>query len=136
MTLGRSSWSAAAGPVPENLDPAERLSKELSEEDRKLVDWIADQVVSRRMTAPAVFVLESVKPMNYVSSQLLVVLAPMLGVFIPKVTYDRLVGLLEKRPFIELLLRSVESREDEFLSQQRAKKEEARAAKKAGTSPK
>ncbi|MFW5878820.1 MAG: hypothetical protein ACOCVR_03290 [Myxococcota bacterium] len=134
MSSRRLFWPPAASQVPDRLDPAEKLAQELTEEDRKLVDWMTEQVVERRLTAAAIFLLESCKPLNFVSSQLLLVLAPILGVFVSKVGYDRLVKLLEKRPFIELLLRSMEEREEEFLSQQRAKKEEAKSSSEPDTS--
>ena len=134
MSLLGSSWQTGAS-TPERLDPVMQLERELTDEDRQLIEWMGEQIVSRRLTAAALFFLESVKPLNFVSSQFLVILSPLLGVFIPKVKYDRLVALLEKRPFIELLLRSMEAKEEEFLSQQRALKAEARAKKKASTSP-
>ncbi len=136
MSMDRVSWPIPGNAPVEPRDPADALAEALSEEDRKLVDWVADQAVSRRLTAPVIFLLESSKPLNYVSSQLLVFLSPMLGTFIPKVKYDRLVELLEKRAFIEVLLRAVESREDEFLADRRAKKEAARAARRAGRAAK
>lgn len=107
-------------------DPAERLSRELTDEDRELVDWIAEEVVSRRLTAPALFILESCKPLNYVSSQLMVVFSPLLGTFVPRVKYDRLITLLEKRSFVEVILRTIETRENNFLMEQRNKKDAAR----------
>ena len=133
MSIFGSSLPAGAS-TPERLDPVMQLERELTEEDRTLIDWMGEQIVSRRLTAAALFLLESVKPLNFVSSQFLVILSPLLGVFVPKVKYDRLVALLEKRPFIELLLRSVEAKEEEFLSQQRALKAEAKARKKAASS--
>ena len=132
MRVERTSWLTPGRPLSEpSEDPAGRLAKELTVEDRKIIDWIAEQVVSRRLTAAALFLLESSKPLNFVTSQLLVVLSPLLVSFLPRIPYDRLVALLEKRDFIELLLRSVETREDELLAQRKAEKEAARAARKS-----
>lgn len=130
MSLAPKSWTGPDGPSRAPIDPAEQLREEMTDQDRELVDWLAEQIVIRRLTAAALFLLESVKPLNYVSSQLLVVLSPILGVFVTRVSYARLVNLLEKRSFIEVFLRAIEAREDELLAERRAKKDEARAARR------
>ncbi len=127
MSVERTSWMSPGEPLDNPLDPVEQLSKELTDEDRKLIDWVADQIVSRRLTAPALFLLESSKPLNFVSSQLLVVLSPVLVTLMPRVPYDRLVSLLEKRSFIELLLRAIEGREDDHLARKKAEKNTGKA---------
>ncbi len=126
MNFHGTRWSATGHSVRQPADPAEQLASDLSDEDRKLIDWMADQVVERRLTTPAVFLLESSKPLNFIASQLLIVLTPLLGAFMPRIPYDRAVALLEKRASVELLLRAVEAREDQYLTERRARGEKAR----------
>jgi len=88
-----------------------QLEAELSDPDRQLLDRLADGIASRRLTAPALFFLESVKPLGFVSSQMLLFFRPMIAVIWsqPQV-YDQVAALLERRGVIELLLRRLEAR--------------------------
>jgi hypothetical protein len=87
------------------------LEAALSDEERALLDSLADGIASRHLTPAALFFLESVKPLGFVSSQMLVFFRPMVQVIWSNpATYDRLTSLLERRGSIELLLRRLEAR--------------------------
>lgn len=84
---------------------------ELSEDERKLLDELADGIARRRLTSAAMFFLESMKPMGYVGSQMMIFLRPMVSVvWSNPMRWDQLQGILEKRGSIELLLRRLEAR--------------------------
>jgi hypothetical protein len=89
----------------------EALEAELSEEDSALLDSLADGIARRRLTPAAVFFLESVKPLGFVSSQLLHFFRPIVDVVWKNpVSYDRMARLLERRGTVELLIRRLEAR--------------------------
>jgi hypothetical protein len=83
----------------------------LSDEDRALLDELAEAIARRRLTSAAMFFLESVKPMGYVGSQMMIFLRPMISVvWSNPARWDQLQQILERRGSIELLLRRLEAR--------------------------
>ncbi|MCP9452684.1 MAG: hypothetical protein NNA23_08375 [Nitrospira sp.] len=82
----------------------------LSSEDQALLERIADAVVRRGMAAPAMVFLESLAPMNFVGSQALQVLAPVLEVVLDTKALDQAARLLERRDAIERLVGLMEAR--------------------------
>lgn len=96
---------------PSPGDQADALEQELSEDDRALLDKLAEAVVARRLTAPALFFLESMKPLGWVGSQALIFFRPIMSIAIRDGgSYDRLTRLLERRGSVELLLRRLEAK--------------------------
>ena len=89
----------------------EALEQQLSDEDKAFLDELADGVARRKLTPAAVFFLESVKPLGWVGSQMLLFLRPIVSIVWPDPQkWDRLQALLERRGSIELLLRRLEAR--------------------------
>lgn len=85
--------------------------EDLSEDERKLLDELADGIARRRLTPAAMFFLESVKPMGYVGSQMMLFLRPMVSVvWSNPARWDQVQQILEKRGSIELLLKRLEAR--------------------------
>jgi hypothetical protein len=83
----------------------------LDEEEGKLLDELADAVAKRKLTPAAVFFLESIIPLNWVISQVLLFFRPIVSViWHDPVRWDRLQAVLEKRGSIEELLRRLEAR--------------------------
>ena len=80
-----------------------------SEEDLALLDRIAGEVARRGLRAPSVLFLESVRPLNFVGSQAMVFLQPLVGAAFSTVQWERVAEILERRESIELLLRKIES---------------------------
>ena len=92
-------------------EQADHLEHELTDDDRKLLDELAEAVAKRRMATPAIFFLESVKPMGYIASQVMHFFRPVIqAVWTNPMTYDRIAKILERRGSIELLLRRLEAR--------------------------
>lgn len=88
-------------------------SQSASEDDEALLARIADQVVRRRLAPVAILFLESVKPLNFVGSQLMVFMDPILKLFVTIPDYEKLVKLLEERGGIERLIQAIEAREED-----------------------
>lgn len=80
-------------------------------EERQLAERVATFIVRRRMTAPAVMLLESGRPLNFLGSQLLAFLSPFATLLFSSEEYDRFVRFLEKRSSIDLILDAIEEAE-------------------------
>ena len=84
---------------------------DLPAEEAQLLDELADAVARRKLTPAAVFFLESVKPLGWLGSQLLLFFRPIVSViWHDPIRWDRAQKILEKRGAIELLLRRLEAR--------------------------
>lgn len=87
------------------------LEASLGPEDLAMLDELADAIVSRRLGTPALFFLESMRPLGFVGSQLMVVLRPMIAIAWPDPRrWDQLQRVLEVRGTTELLCRRLEAR--------------------------
>ncbi len=79
------------------------------EADRILVDRVCAEVVRRRLTAPALLLLEMSRPLNYLSAQALHALHPFLSVLGNANDVDRLARFLERRGSIEYVTDRLEA---------------------------
>ncbi|MEQ8220927.1 MAG: hypothetical protein ABRQ37_01395 [Candidatus Eremiobacterota bacterium] len=84
---------------------------QIAEEDKKLMEKLAGLVVSRRLTAMAVFFLESSKPLSFIGSQFLVFMQPFIQSFFNFQEYDRITALMEDKNNVELLIQYIETQE-------------------------
>jgi hypothetical protein len=92
-------------------EQANDLETDLTDEDRAFLDELAEGITRRRLGAAAMFFLESMKPLGFVGSQLLIFLQPIVQIIWSNpARYQRLVSILERRGSVELLLRRLEAR--------------------------
>ncbi len=104
----------------------------LSEERRdELIDKIARGTVERNLTAPAIFLLESVKPLTFIGSQVMVFFDPIVRAIFTFKEYNEIRLALEDRQNLERLLIKIEEYDADFQAKLRTKKKEARERKKA-----
>ena len=89
------------------MEPA---GQPLSAEDVALLERVAVAVVAREMAVPAVMFLESVGPMNFLGSQGLHFLTPILEVVFPQRDLERVAQLLERRDTLSRLTALIERR--------------------------
>ena len=115
------------GEKPASARPEAEREPERSPEDEALLDRLAELTVRHRMTVPAIFFLESVKPLSYVGSQALYFFEPMVRAFFSVQEYDRFARMMERRDTLEALLRRIERRDDD----ERLKEHERRDREKA-----
>lgn len=84
-------------------------------EELALMERIAQKLVERRMATPAILFLESLGPLNFLGSQALYALTPLLGLVCNQVELERAARILERRDslatFIQLLERRDRGRE-------------------------
>ena len=89
-------------PLPETeLDPEER--------DR-LIDRIAGEVTKRRLETPAILFLEMHRPLQFLSSQALVVFGPILAIAFHPRNLEKLSLLMQDRSNLDRLLERIEER--------------------------
>jgi protein transport protein SEC61 subunit gamma-like protein len=84
--------------------------KPLSQQEQRWLELIAERVVKRRLAAPAILLLQSAKPMNFVASQLLVFFKPVISVVFPPGKCDEVAELISRRQSAEALLRMIEEK--------------------------
>jgi hypothetical protein len=99
------------------------------EADEALLQAIATRIVRMGLAVPAVFFLESSKPLSFIGSQALVFLEPFVKAFLNLKSYDRFVALMEERQSVERLIQKVERSEEERAKAEREQKAARRAAK-------
>lgn len=85
-----------------------------SDFDRELVDKLAAFVVRRGLSAPAMMMLESSRPINFVGSQVLAFLGPFATLVFSRGEYDRFVRLLERRECVDIIMDAIAKSESEM----------------------
>ncbi len=85
-------------------------AKPLTADERALLDHIATKVVARRMETPMVLLLESVGPMNFLGSQALHALSPLLNLVGRAEETDRIAQVLERRDSLQQLITLIEAK--------------------------
>lgn len=101
---------------------------EITDEDIAMLDKVADWVVRRRMVAPAILILESSVPLNFVGSSVLTFFRPIVGIAFSTAQWERFETLLEKRCSMRLLIERIERCEAESETARKVKKSAKRAA--------
>ncbi len=79
-------------------------------EDLALLERVADAVVTRGMAAPATVFLESLGPMNFLGSQALYFLTPIIEWAFNVKEVEQVARLLERRDTISRLLTLIETK--------------------------
>jgi hypothetical protein len=85
-------------------------SPALSVEDVELLDRVANSIVSRGMAAPAVVFLESLGPMNFLGSQALHFLTPVIELAFNAREVEQVARLLERRDTVTRLIALLEAK--------------------------
>lgn len=81
--------------------------------DPAILTRIAEKIVKRGMTVPAVFALEMMKPLAFIGSQAMVFFGPILTAFVRSETYYELTELLEDYHNVEFLVAEIERLDNE-----------------------
>lgn len=88
----------------------EAASPSLSTEDVELMERIADAIVKRGMAAPATVFLESMGPMNFLGSQALHFLAPIIEFAFSAKEVEQVARVLERRDSGSRLIALIEAK--------------------------
>jgi hypothetical protein len=94
--------------------------EEVAAEDIAILDKVAAWVVERQLVTPAILMLESSAPLNFVGSSLMTFFRPVVGLGFSTVQWERFEALLEKRCSLQLLVERIELREAEAAAKRKA----------------
>lgn len=90
------------------------LSEDIDEKDRdELLDKAADEIVRRGLTAPAIFLLESCSPLNFIGSQAMIALEPFVQAIFDLPSYRKFALLMERDENIRRLISLIECKEQQ-----------------------
>lgn len=114
------------GDPPKKPPPDKPVKKKLDEmSDDELLEAVAKRVVGMRLAVPAVFFLESTKPLSFLGSQLLIFLQPFVQAFLTVKSYERFSHLMEDRDNVEKLIQRMEQLDEEQrVEEKRLRREE------------
>lgn len=79
-----------------------------SDEELALLDKGADIIVKRRMEVPAVMFLQTLTPVGYIGSQVMIALKPFLGNSLKEGEYDMMTGIFERRGACDVFIKRIE----------------------------
>lgn len=85
--------------LPEDVNP---------EEAEIILKRIADEIVKRRLTVPAIFLLESCSPLNFVGSQAMLALEPFVRAIFDFPNYRKFALLMESDENVKKLIDLIE----------------------------
>ena len=81
-------------------------------EERKVLARVLRAIIKRRLTALALFTLESLKPLSFIASQSLIVFGPLIRAVLSVADYDIFVRAIENRDNIEWMIQQLETVEE------------------------
>jgi len=84
----------------------------LTDAERELAQWLARELVERRLGGPALFLLDSLTPMNFVMSQLMAFFTPVIKILSDQSKIDRFQEMLEKREAIPYICAEIHQLEE------------------------
>ncbi|MEO0234141.1 MAG: hypothetical protein ABIN39_01625 [candidate division WOR-3 bacterium] len=82
------------------------------ERKEEILKKIAVSIVKRGLTAPAIMFLESIKPMNFISAQIMIFLEPIILTFFNISEYREASLIFEERDSVEKLIKYIEEFEN------------------------
>jgi len=97
---------------------------------REVMERLAAWIVRKRLTTPAILFLESVRPLNFVGSQVMVILNPAVQAVFTLPEWDEVRQVFERRESIGWLLDLLEKEEGDQLAIEAAQRAEKRAKRK------
>jgi len=122
--------------------PQKNRSDQLTVEELAVLHGLAAELVSRRLTVPVIMTLESLKPLNWVGSQSMIVLEPLAQPMLSALgsvwgpglisklgkNYGILQSAMEKREAIETLIQKIEELDAEAYRKEKENKKERKGA--------
>ena len=99
------------------LNPNDELNNEIprvledipESEQQALLEKAATWIVRRGLTAPAIIILETCKPLNFLGSQFLIAFSPFVQAIFKGDEYHKFALVLEKDANVELLIELIET---------------------------
>ena len=98
------------------------------ERTRELIEKVALFFAERRMGAPALLFLESMRPLSFVGSQIMYFLAPFANVLLSGNEFEEFAAVMSDRENVQLLIQRIDEL-DEKLNEERRKAESIKRQK-------
>jgi hypothetical protein len=96
------------------VDPTERMDARLASGRRdQLIEALAQRIEAMGLATPAIVMLEAHKPLSFIGSQAILILQPLLSFAVNPAVSNEIADLLAERSNVELLIRRLESREND-----------------------
>ena len=106
------------------------MAAELTERQEELLEKVARRVVDMRVSAMAIFLLESTKPLSYLGSQAMVFFQPIIQTAFNFKDYETVTEMIENRDNVEYLIRRIEILQDEQIARDQKLKREKKERKR------
>ncbi len=116
-----------------NLGMPDPEKNVLPAEEDAVLDKLARKAVERGMAVPAILFLESIKPLNFIASQVMVFFEPIVQTVFNIKDYDTLRTALERRESVEILLLKIEEYDAVAMSREKRIKVYMKGIKKDWT---
>jgi hypothetical protein len=113
-----------------SVGPKKREEDKLTPQQEEILTKIAKKVVHWKMSVPAVLFLESVKPLNYVGSQMMAFFEPFVHALFSWKDYDEVRKMMEERGTVEKLLQRIEQLDSETEEKEKVLKKERKLRRK------
>ncbi len=103
---------------------------EISKEDaQELMDRTAKFIVERRMGSAALLFIESLRPLNFIASQLLYLIAPFAEIIFKPDEYQKFACALESDENVKYLLDKIDELDAEYHEKMKIEKKKAKELK-------
>lgn len=96
-------------------------------DEEGLMDAVAARIARMGLGVPAIFFLESSKPLSFLGSQFLVFIEPFVKTFIDIKNYDKFCLMMEDRSNVEKLILKIEQLEEKVKEEKNQEKREKKA---------
>ena len=90
----------------------------VDDETRAIVDKLAHEIVRRRLTTPALLALEMGRPLNYIGSQAMVFMQPIVSVLFNTEGYEAFARFMEQRKSVDYLCDRIEQTEADLIAKE------------------
>tara|TARA_Y100000296_G_scaffold72556_1_gene89045 strand:+ start:688 stop:1065 length:378 start_codon:yes stop_codon:yes gene_type:complete len=101
---------------------------EPTEDQKPVVEKVCQEVIRRRMATPALIMLETFRPLNFVGSQVLHFFHPIVSAILTTEAYKRFTEFLERRGSVDYLCQRIEQLDDEMRKKNKKSKTEESAS--------
>lgn len=109
----------------------EILPEDISEEEgERILDKVAKEIVSRRLTAPAIFLLESCSPLSFIGSQAMIMLEPFVHAIFDLPDYRKFALLMERGENVKKLIALIEANDIEQRNKESLEKKQRKAERR------
>lgn len=105
-------------------------SGKLTPRQEEILTKLAQKVVGWKMSVPAILFLETMKPLNYIGSQMMAFFEPMFQAVFSWKDYDEFRRMMEERGTVEKLLQKIEKLDVEAQEKEKVLKKERKLKRK------